>query len=507
VVFGIRWDGGKRPRPRWIAAVVAVLVAALAPATALAQHGRDAGLRDVFVVPAAGHDAQARGLICELGGHAGRRIDVARGFVARIPADRLGALRDSAAVRVAVPDAKLHVSGKATAPPAEPAADDAAAAATSTAIVRGASGAAALDGIDGAGVGIALVDSGVMALPGLDSGQVVTGPDFSDEAKRSELQGRDAFGHGTHLAGVIAGDDAASGFEGVAPGAHVVSVKVADADGETSLLQVLAGLDWVRRHRADPGLNIRVVNLSLGVDADRSGYVDDPLAFAAETLWKDGIVVVAAAGNNGDSGTGLDIPAADPYLVAAGALDTNATVDDADDHVADFSSRGTTRAPDVVAPGTGVVSLRVPGSALDTEFPAARVGTRWFRGSGTSQATAVVSGLAALLLEQRPGLAPDQVKALLKAGASDVGAPAAAEGSGRVDVAGSAALATPSPGAVRQTWTPARLDLLELKKVGRRHNGVGAGSAEWAGRRWSGRRWSGRRWSGAAWVIEALKGD
>jgi serine protease AprX len=505
IVFGIRWDGGKRPRGRWIAASAILLAAALAPATAIAQ--RDASPRlEVFVVPAPGRTADARELICRLGGHAGRRIDVAHGFAAHVPADRLAALRRSGAVRLAAPDVALHVNGAAPAPAVGDRADDVATAAGkaagSTAILRSASGAQALQdaGTDGAGVGVALVDSGVMQLPGLDSGQVVTGPDFSDEARFAGLRGRDAFGHGTHLAGVIAGDDPASGFVGIAPHARLISVKVADSDGQTSLLQVLAGLDWVDQHHADPGLNIRVVNLSLGVDPEKAGYVRDPLAYAAETLWKAGIVVVAAAGNNGVSDEGLDIPAADPYLIAAGALDTNGTLRAADDHVADFSSRGTSRLPDLVAPGTGVVSLRVPGSALDMEFPGARVGARWFRGSGTSQATAVVSGLAALLLERRPGLAPDQVKALLKAGADAAGDPVSAAGAGRADAARSAALATPVLGVVAQHWTPAVLDPQVLKKRGNRNNGVGSGNAEWAGRRWSGRRWSGRRWSGSAWV-------
>jgi serine protease AprX len=276
-------------------------------------------------------------------------------------------------------------------------------------------------------------------------------------------------------------------------------VKVADADGGTSLLRVLAGLDWIRRHGDDRDTPIRVINLSLGVDADKAGYVRDPLAFAAETLWKQGFVVVAAAGNNGTKGR-LDIPAADPYVLAVGALETNGTAATGDDALADFSSRDAVRPPDVIAPGTGIVSLRVPGSALDREFPAARIGDRWFRGSGTSQATAVVSGLVALLLEQRPGLAPDQVKALLESGARAVSGPASGRGAGRVDAARSAALPTPDPQDALQRFTNAVLDLKELTHDGRDANRVDAGAAEWSGRRWSGRRWSGRRWSGAEWV-------
>jgi serine protease AprX len=503
VVFGIRWDGGKRPRPRMISGLLAVIAAlALAPAAAQAHptdSGNRAALRSVFVVPAAGRSADARQLVCRLGGHAGARIAVAGGFVARVPANRLVGLRASSAVRAAAPDAALHVSSD----------DSDVRAATASAVVRNASGAQPLldQGETGSGVAIALVDTGVQTVAGLDGGQVIAGPDFSEEARDRELKNRDAFGHGTHLAGTIVGNDPTTGFSGVAPGAKLISVKVADSDGSTSLLRVLSGLDWVRKHKEDRGARIRIVNLSLGVDSEDDSYVRDPLSYAAETLWKMGIVVVAAAGNNGAATAQLDFPAADPYVVAVGALDTQGTDDNADDTVADFSSRSLKRAPDVVAPGTGIVSLRVPGSALDREFPAARVGERYFRGSGTSQATAVVSGVAALLLSQRPELGPDQVKALLTSGASAVPVPGAtgaditaAAGSGRVNGARSGELSTPSPAAVLQRFTPAILDLSNvLGGQYRGKNEVGAGNSEWAGRRWSGRRWSGRRWSGRRW--------
>jgi serine protease AprX len=507
IVFGIRWDGGKRPRPLVPAVVLAAVLAALVPAAAQAREtdsGRREALRSVFVVPAKGQLASARHAVRRFGGRPRHHFAVAHGFAAQVPASALARLRRSAAVRVVAPDVRLSVRG------ASASAQDTAN--TASEVMRTASGAQALQdrGIVGRGIGVALVDSGVMTLPGLDDGQVVYGPDFSDEAGNPNLRGRDAFGHGTHLAGVIAGDDG-NGFVGIAPRSRLVSVKVADADGSTSLLQVLAGLDWVRRHHDDGAYGIRVVNLSLGVDAENYGYVRDPLAYAAETLWHDGIVVVAAAGNNGAEKGQLDIPAADPYVLAVGALDTNGTLTSADDEVADFSSRSRRRPPDVIAPGSGIVSLRVPGSALDSEFEKARVGTRFFRGSGTSQATAVASGLVALLLQQRPGLEPDQDKALLARGARPVAGSVSATGAGRADATRSSALPAPSLDDVTQTWTPAILDPRALLRESR-GEGIGAGASEWAGRRWSGRRWSGRRWSGrrwsgAAWVAEGLDGS
>jgi hypothetical protein len=489
VVFGIRWDGGRRPRNgrKWLAAAVAVLAAALAPATAQATPDH-ASLTRALVVPAAGHGADARRLVAHLGGHAGRRIGLVGGFSARVPASALARLAQASVVRSAAPDVALTVRSD----------DDAAAQASSSmGVVRASSGAQALQsqGIDGSGVGVALVDSGAMRLPGLDGGQLVTGPDFSRDAGDADLRGLDTFGHGTHLAGIIAGRDGA--FSGVAPGARVVSVKVADASGSTSLLRVLAGLEWVRSHRSD--LDIRVINLSLGVSLGDAGYVREPLAFAVEQLWRSGLVVVAAAGNSGADSTHLDLPAADPYVIAVGGADTAGSESRDDDAVASFSSRSDGRRPDVIAPATRIVSLRVPGSALDRAFPAARIGDRWFRGSGTSQAAAVVSGVAAQLLQQRPDLTPDQVKALLVRGASQVGGDdASAEGAGEVDAARSAAQPTPSAASVAQSWTRAVLDLGRLDLTGSTRR-TAIGDDRWAGSTWSGSTWSGSTWSGSTW--------
>jgi serine protease AprX len=373
--------------------------------------------------------------------------------------------------------------------------------------IAGGSGMAGLTVPDGSGIDVAIVDSGVVPIGSLaQPGRVVYGPDFSSERSDPDLRNLDTFGHGTHLAGIIAGRDPITGFAGVAPGARLVSLKIAGADGETSLGRVLAALDWIRRNHDAPGYNIRVVNLSLGVTGD--DYRSDVLAYAAEQLWNEGLVVVAAAGNNGARAGVLDMPADDPFVIAAGASDTKGTANPADDRVADFSSRSLTRVPDLVAPGTAIVSLRVPGSTLDTEFPGARQAGSFFRGSGTSQAAAVTSGLAARLLSARPTLTPDQLKALLIAGAVDLADPRAADGAGRVDLRRSLAAAVPSREAAKQRWDPAILDLAKLRRELQAddHGHVGPG-AEWNGRRWSGRRWSGRRWSGRRWSGDSWSGS
>jgi serine protease AprX len=367
-------------------------------------------------------------------------------------------------------------------------------------LVAGGSGSAGLSAPDGRGVDVALVDSGVVPVGGLaQPGRVVYGPDYSSERNDSDLRNLDTFGHGTHLAGLITGRDPVSGFAGVAPGARLVSLKIAGADGETDLARGLGGLDWIYGHHVARGYTMRGVNLSLGVAAE--GYRSDVLAWAVERLWNEGVVVVAAAGNNGSDTRMLDMPADDPFVIAAGASDTRNTVDPRDDRVADFSSRGNRwRAPDLVAPGTSVVSLRVPGSTLDTEFAGARVDGRYFRGSGTSQAAAVTSGLVARLLSAKPRLNPDQVKAVLTRSAIDLPDARIADGFGRIDLRGALALPTPDASLVAQRFTPAQLDLDKLRRELADDGSEMGPGAQWNGRRWSGRRWSGRRWSGAKWI-------
>jgi serine protease AprX len=483
--FRIRWNDGRRTQRLLLPLVAASAALAAAPAAGARPVPTAAAPADVIVVAAPARVGAAERLTQRLGGTVGERLEIVRGFTASVPRGAIARLERSGAVRSVRRDGALDLRS-------DPGAD---AAAASSAVLRTATGASR-SAFDGAGVGVALLDSGTVAVGGLDRpGALLRGPDFSAEGGDEDLAGLDTFGHGTHLAGVIAGHDPLGGFEGVAPGARVISVKVAAADGVTSLKQVLQGMDWVREHRRS--LNIRVLNLSLGTP-EMGDYRRDLLAWAAERLWRDGIAVVASAGNQGAGARTLDMPAADPYVIAVGATDTQGTPDPADDRVADFSSRSDARGPDVVAPGTGIVSLRVPGSTLDTEFPGARVGDGFFRGSGTSQAAAVVSGLAARLLAQRPGLTNDQLKALLVAGAVDLSEPASADGAGRVDVARSEALATPDARRARQTWPAAVPDLRRL--FGREgEEELATGEAEWNGRRWSGMKWNGRRWSGMKW--------
>jgi serine protease AprX len=261
------------------------------------------------------------------------------------------------------------------------------------------------------------------------------------------------------VAGIIAGRDTAvttvsatdtTHFLGIAPDARIVSLKVADALGRTNMSQVLTAIDWVVRHRDAGGLNIRVLNLSFGTDANQQ-YTLDPLAYAAEQAWSHGIAVVVSAGNGGNQTNSLTDPAIDPYVIAVGAADTNSTTVVSNHTAASFTSKGSDqRTPDLAAPGVHIASLRVPDSFVDHQFGSTGLlGSRFFRGTGTSQSTAIVSGAAALVISQRPTISPDGLKALLTGNASSIQGATNLVGAGELNLAG--ALHQPTPN-VSQNW-------------------------------------------------------
>ena len=284
----------------------------------------------------------------------------------------------------------------------------------------------------GRGVGVAVIDTGV-------AGDVQDFQRLSDGSSRviasavtnpCAKDANDHYGHGTHVAGLIAGNSLAwptghnlyGRYMGVAPRANIVSVKVSDDDGNTTVLDVINGLQFAVDNKA--ALGIRVVNLSLASMTAES-YRTDPLDAAVEQAWFNGLTVVAAAGNEGATQDGVTFaPANDPWVVTVGALDDKGTWMRGDDSLAPWSSRGLTqdgvRKPDVLAPGVGLVSTLAVGSDFQDLCPGCVVDGRYFRAGGTSMATAVVSGAAALLLEDHPDWTPAQVKGALVSTLDDV---------------------------------------------------------------------------------------
>jgi serine protease AprX len=332
----------------------------------------------------------------------------------------------------------------------------------------------------GSGVGVALIDTGVNPTADLQGSRLVRGPDLSGEG-----DGVDHFGHGTFMAGLIAGDGTASSHGGTrhvgsAPGATIVAVKVAGADGSTTLSRIVAAIGWVVVHEDD--YNIGVMNLSFGADANLP-YLTNPLSGAVEAAWASGITVVTSSGNGGAGN--VTSPGDDPWVVTVGATDTTGAPS-TDNPIAAFSgSKSYPRysKPDVVAPGVSVVSLRSVGSVIDIANPGARIADTYFRGSGTSMSTALVSGAAADVLADHPAATPDDVKGALI--------------DGGVAVKGSAAPAVSVQGA--EAATP-RADWWQRFPIAFGGLGRGFDSMPWTATRWTASRWTATRWTASRWT-------
>lgn len=387
----------------------------------------------------------------------------------------------------------------------------------------------------GAGVKVAVVDTGV------DPAADIT---VSDRVNVSGGPAGDGLGHGTFMAGLVAGDNA--DFGGVAPDASVVDVQVAAADGSTDLQRVLAGLQAVADKRAsDPSLDVLMLALNAG--SPLPPYLD-PMTMALDRLWDSGITVVVASGNGGANV--LSSPATDPTLLVVGAQDEKDTSARADDVVADFSSYGTAfkiARPDIVAPGVSLISTSPPGSIAYTQNPTSQVGSGFLKGTGTSMSAAVAAGAVAVLLAERPGLTPVEAKGLLVGTAyrnanltSDKGA-----GAGGLDLekalttstgsVGSAGTNTPSSPNFGPTesdaaiWTQfaeawANKDLAGVAAAWSKltpqtrkwaanawslaalMRSLQADNNSWDGRRWAGRRWATEDWSGRRWATDEWVG-
>jgi serine protease AprX len=297
--------------------------------------------------------------------------------------------------------------------------------------------AAWAQGLDGTGVGVAVIDSGIANVADLNVNNVIYSQDFTGLGSVA-----DQYGHGTHVAGIIAGTGASSGFsndfytfKGVAGNASLINLRVLDQNGAGSDSEVIAAIQTAIQLQST--YNIRVISLSVGRPVFES-YTVDPLCQAVEQAWDAGIVVVVAAGNYGrDNAAGtngygtITAPGNDPYVITVGATNAEGTADRTDDVPASYSSKGPSLfdnvvKPDLVAPGNAIISLYTPGDTLDQELPGNEVPLSLFQTngsnassgtyfvlSGTSMATPLVSGAAALMLQQNPALTPDQIKARL----------------------------------------------------------------------------------------------
>jgi serine protease AprX len=532
-------------RPAQLRAVAIGAIAALGLFASLTPtHSSASTAWDRVVVSGApGSLASVEHAVRAAGGQVKRTLGVIDGVAARVPAGAVPQLREAPGVRAVTPDAAGHLMGGADPVLGYDTTKDEGSL-YDVAQVTHADDAWRF-GVTGRGVDVALLDSGVAPVRGLTSGNVVNGPDLSFESQDPNLAHLDTYGHGTFMASVIAGRDQPSfgpmyanpnshSFTGIAPDSRLISLKVAASDGSVDVSQVIAGIDWVVSHAQDPGFNIKVLNLSFGTDSTQDASVD-PLDYAVENAWNAGITVVVSAGNDGTSRQQLADPANDPLVLAVGADDPNNTDNVNNDTVPAFAQRGTAdRHVDLIAPGVHILGLRDPGSSIDQNNPSAVVHNRFFRGSGTSQSAAVVSGIAALYLSRYPDATPDQVKNALMTTADEpnvvrklnagVGVPDIAQAlrqrPPRFSQPATGATGDGSLEAARGSnhVSDGTTELTGEQDIfGQPWNGSSwaaasaAGDAwdagSWNGHAWTGSDWSGHSWTGLTWDGQAWTGS
>jgi serine protease AprX len=413
------------------------------------RSGQLFGTSRVIITVKPGQEDNAQKEIRRLGGRLGRRLKLIDGMAVELPNRIIKQISDRSevlSIRVDRP-IEAHMNRAA--------------------VTVGARAVAQTWGYDGAGIGVAVIDSGItnyhddLTYQGFNTkvrvlhGQRMTA--FVDFVKDYTVP-YDDNGHGTHVAGIIAGNgyDSSGARAGIAPGAHIVSLKVLDKNGRGVISDVIAAFDWAVANRV--AQNIRVINLSVGAAVTES-YETDPLTLAAKRAVDAGIVVVTAAGNLGKKANGkplygsITAPGNAPWVLTVGASSTEGTPQRWDDVIAPYSSRGPTAIdylakPDLVAPGTGIVSIVDPTSDFyRTKAAYLLTGTRnpgykpYLSLSGTSMASPVVAGTVALMVQANPKLTPNLVKAILQYTAQKYHYDAMTQGAGFLNSYGAVELA------------------------------------------------------------------
>lgn len=376
--------------------------------------------------------SRGRDLVRALGGQPGIDLHIIHGLSARIDAGAAARLAQSPLVHAISLNAPVQQSTLVNFSPSR----------LATVFDQSVGATKMWNRTTGAGVGVAVIDTGItgsladfQTSPTNPTSRVVASAVLDPNASTAA----DAYGHGTDVAGLVAGnggyrsysDPQWGKYAGSAPDANLISIKISDDNGSATMLDAIYGLQFAVDHKSD--YNIRVVNLSFRSTTAQS-YQTDPLDAAVEQAWFHGIVVVAAAGNQGSAADAVSYaPANDPYVITVGAVDDQGTASTSDDAQASWSSRGVTQdgfaKPDLLAPGAHLVSTLAPGSSFAGLCPTCVTGNAYFQASGTSLAAPVVSGGIADLLAIHPGWTPSMVK-----GAITSTAQALAGGGGELDV-------------------------------------------------------------------------
>jgi len=368
------------------------------------------------IVQKADASDQVERLVGKLGGQVTKDLHIIRSLAARLPAGKVLQLAASPAVRWVSLDAPVENTGK----PSPTTGTEPHNYFLGTLGVRKV-WAMKVQGqyLIGQGIGVAVIDSGISLDPDFSAtiynkgSRLIKQISFSSNSQTVN----DTYGHGTFVAGIVGGNGSDSDrlYLGVAPEINLISLKISDESGMAYESDTVAAMQWVLANKAS--YNIRVVNLSINSTVEQS-YHTSPLDAAAEILWFNGIVVVASAGNKGPAGSYNTVsaaPANDPFIITVGASDEKGTTDRTDDVIAPFSARGITSdgfsKPEMVAPGTSIISVLSKLSPWDEQYPDRNVlNGEYFRLSGTSMAAPMVAGAVALLLQDEPNLTPDQVK-------------------------------------------------------------------------------------------------
>ncbi|MGA9860182.1 MAG: S8 family peptidase [Solirubrobacteraceae bacterium] len=387
-----------------------------APLARLAAAHPDRRVEVIVSLTAGTTPAQGHALVNSLGGRVGLDLHIIHGFSARLSAGAARRLGQSPLVHAVSLNATLRqtdvnpvIAGEGTS--------------LATTFDQTIGATRLWRHSTGQGVGVAVIDTGIAG----DQPDFQTSP--SDSTSRviasavidpGATSASDSYGHGTAVAGLIAGNGGDRNFsdpqygryKGAAPGANLISIKVADEQGHATTLDAIYGLQFAVDHRAQ--YNIRVVNMSFRSTTAQS-YTSDPLDAAAEQAWFSGITVVAAAGNMGSAPDAVDYaPGNDPYVLTVGATDEQGTANPTDDTTASWSSQGTTQdgvaKPDVLAPGAHIITTLAPNSAFSQLCPTCVVDGAYFQVSGTSLAAPLVAGIAADLLAAHPDWTPAMVK-------------------------------------------------------------------------------------------------
>ena len=451
------------------------------------------------IVQKSASDDHLEKTVAALGGQVTADLWIIHGFGAQVPAGALPELANAGGVRWISPDGAVQDASGG---------DAISAANLANTFVRTIGADKAWSGLlhpayQGQGIGVAVMDSGIMQTGDFGSVMAVSSGSIDLSFNEWEKDQTDNYGHGTHVAGIIAGNGHNSNglYVGIAPKANLFSLKIADRNGQGTTSGMLLASEWLLVNHTK--YNIRVVNMSFSGNVSQSYHVD-PIDVAVELLWMNGVVVVASVGNTGPNGA-ITAPANDPYVIAVGAADDKGTDNPGDDTLAVYSSYGTIEngiaKPDLIAPGRHIISVLASANMALAGSHSANIlasNNKYFVMSGTSMAAPMVAGAVALLLQAQPSLTPNQVKGCLMANAATPPAGSKTKYV-RADNVGTWSCATATS---NQAVVPSNLTVTVARQIpgaGLSPGPATLGNVNWGNVNWGNVNWGNVNWGNVNW--------